>query len=458
MSSESIEIKKLRIILSKPSALRTNVEIQNLLLALQDIEFFRKLDRDIARATCQNLTYEHLLEGDLVFEQGEPGDAFYVILEGSVGVYVDDRLIEAAETEKVVINPLKYITKAYKFAKKEDRRPTASVTPTAFVSNPLAAESSSKSRKLGRAHTMGSVGASNDLRQVATLSKGQAFGEMALQTDQPRTATVRALNNLHLAKLDRSDYLRVIKSHYDKQTIEIYSFLRKVSLFSDWPDLKLQKLAPMFVIKRLIRGQNVVNEGESVNEISFLKEGEFQVNRLFNNKQDTVSIISPPSSLGLDEYVLAVDRFPYSVTCSSSHGLVLAIPSSKLTSRIAPEARDSLLLAARQNAEFRAKRAHILDAVHAPRKMSQASGNGVVTESQQEWLRRLETLVDTLKSEYSVPGRLGAILEAEGKPGVDVFKFLASNSDSDVPLVASPRATAILLHEGRLPDQNELNL
>jgi hypothetical protein len=126
---------------------------------------------------------------------------------------------------------------------------------------------------------------------------------------------------------------------------------------------------------------------------------------------------------------------------------------SKLTSRLAPEARDSLEKAAKQNAAFRDKRAHILGAVHAPRKVANKTN-----EAQQEWLKRLETLVDTLKSEYSVPGRLGAILEAEGKPGVDVFKFLAQNSDPKMPFAASPRASAILLHEGRIPEEYELNL
>jgi CRP-like cAMP-binding protein len=455
MNDSSFEIQKLRTILNKPPASRTSVEIQKLQLALQDIEFFRKLDREIARATCQNLTYEHLLGGELVFDQGEPGDAFYVILEGSVGVYVDDRLIDSVEADKVVINPLKYISKAYNFAKKDEKKASTPVASSVFATTPAGSDEITGAmrpgRKLARAQTT-NFGA-RDLRQVATLSKGHAFGEMALQTDQPRAATVRALNELHLAKLDRSDYLKVIKSHYDKRNKEIFHFLKGVAIFNDWPDGKLVKLASMFVPKRLVRGQHVVNEGDPVNEIMFLQEGEYEIKKAFNKIVDVVSVVGAPSSLGLDEYVLGMETFNFSISCSSAHGVVLAIPMSKLTSRLAPEARDSLEKAAKQNAAFRDKRAHILGAVHAPRKVANKTN-----EAQQEWLKRLETLVDTLKSEYSVPGRLGAILEAEGKPGVDVFKFLAQNSDPKMPFAASPRASAILLHEGRIPEEYELNL
>ena len=47
--------------------------------------------------------------------------------------------------------------------------------------------------------------------EVITLSPGQSFGELALQNDQPRAATIETLKDSTFAIIGRKDYEKVLE-------------------------------------------------------------------------------------------------------------------------------------------------------------------------------------------------------------------------------------------------------
>jgi CRP-like cAMP-binding protein len=51
-------------------------------------------------------------------------------------------------------------------------------------------------------------------RSIAQLAKGDAFGEMALLSGRPRTATVRALEETDLLAIEKNDFERLVASNY----------------------------------------------------------------------------------------------------------------------------------------------------------------------------------------------------------------------------------------------------
>ncbi len=99
-------------------------------------------------AHLRPLTYP---SSSIVFRQGDPGDAFYVVASGTVGVYVTDRR--------------------------------------------------------GAAETL-----------VTVLHAGEPFGEMALLSNIPRSATIRAEMDCDVLRLDRSSFLDLVR---DQPTVAL---------------------------------------------------------------------------------------------------------------------------------------------------------------------------------------------------------------------------------------------
>ena len=91
-----------------------------------------------------------LEKGEILFRTGDPGDALYIVGSGKVEVLSED--------------------------------------PGAEVSHGGSASSSA----------------------IAVLGKGNAFGEMSLLGGDPRTATIRAVEDTDLLKIDKSDFERLV--------------------------------------------------------------------------------------------------------------------------------------------------------------------------------------------------------------------------------------------------------
>lgn len=73
----------------------------------------------------------------------------------------------------------------------------------------------------------GSVNVVKDDNKVATLKRGDYFGEMALMFDQPRAATVVASGDVKTVRLDRQSFKRLLGSCEDllKRNMAVYNMI-----------------------------------------------------------------------------------------------------------------------------------------------------------------------------------------------------------------------------------------
>eukprot|EP00930_Biecheleria_cincta_P047392 TRINITY_DN32845_c0_g1_i1.p1 TRINITY_DN32845_c0_g1~~TRINITY_DN32845_c0_g1_i1.p1 ORF type:complete len:1168 (+),score=235.58 TRINITY_DN32845_c0_g1_i1:173-3676(+) len=83
-----ISLKSQLRILKKDSASRTEQELSALVDAFQDTKFFQQLDDKAMREVCKAIVAERHHAGDTVFEEGDRGDKFYIVLAGKVDVIV----------------------------------------------------------------------------------------------------------------------------------------------------------------------------------------------------------------------------------------------------------------------------------------------------------------------------------------------------------------------------------
>jgi CRP-like cAMP-binding protein len=65
-------------------------------------------------------------------------------------------------------------------------------------------------------------------RFLRTMEMGELFGEMALETNNPRSATVICLEDTELFIIKKSDYLHIFKESIQQERLEKAMFVQKV--------------------------------------------------------------------------------------------------------------------------------------------------------------------------------------------------------------------------------------
>lgn len=197
-----------------PRSQRSTTDVCQLMSLTSGLKFFHDLPEHVHRACCGLMKVAFYSLNEAVFHYGDTGTSFCVVLKGSVEVLVP----------------------------------------------------SSKDKE-GASH----------LVQATVLEAGAAFGELALLNNQPRAATVKARSALTLAVLQKEDYDCVLKTTQDGQMREKVKFLRTFPLFADWTQVALSKLTYYFLEIAYKKGDIVFSEGTPVDDVFFLKSGEFQV-------------------------------------------------------------------------------------------------------------------------------------------------------------------------------------
>lgn len=113
---------------------------------LRNMELFVRTDERQLRAVAMMGDYLHYRAGERLFEQGDEGDAAFVLIDGSVDV-----VVRADGTEQA----------------------------------------------------------------VATIGKGEIFGELAVICDQPRTSAIVARDELTVLRLNRDTVLTMLREFPD---------------------------------------------------------------------------------------------------------------------------------------------------------------------------------------------------------------------------------------------------
>lgn len=216
-----------------PPERRTEEQINDILEFVKDVKFFTKLNLLQQRTLCRTMTLEQFCPREYIFELGEYGNKFYIVLSGSVGVQV----------------------------------PSPNAPCPAGI------------------HTDKCDCPGRTLETIVFLEKGMGFGELALQTSEPRSATIMATETTEVLVTTKEDY-DTYAGQLHRQFIE-----QRVRFLRQCPGVEENLQLQVFTTQDIIAMANCLNEmsfsgnsivcrqDELVEHVLFVRSGSLAVMR-----------------------------------------------------------------------------------------------------------------------------------------------------------------------------------
>ena len=228
--------------------------------ALAATPLFAGMPSDALQALVANLTLVSLERGELLFREGDPGDALYVIAEGEVSV-------QSEGPPRV---------------------------------------------------------------ELSRLGPGSFIGEVALMTDQPRSATVVCLHPAELLRIDRHTLSRVLADHGDVLRAVLRfvrdrlvdRWMRTSPLFRPFNDAERIELAAKFKFLEIDGGTVVLAAGERPDGLYIVLAGQFMVLR----NKTAIAQLGPGDLIG-ETALLSGGVFKSDVVARGK-GLALCLPAT----------------------------------------------------------------------------------------------------------------------------------
>ena len=228
--------------------------------ALQGTPLFAGLPAEALEALVEHLTLVPLEAGKVLFHEGDPGDALYVIVEGEVSV-------QAEGPPRV---------------------------------------------------------------EMARLGPGAFIGEVALMTEQPRSATVTATTTAELLRIDRHTLSRVLANHGDVLRAVLRfvrdrlvdRWMRTSPLFRPFNDEERNALASRFKFLEIESDTKLLAAGQRPDGLYITLAGSYSVQR--NGAQ--VATVGPGELIG-ETALLSGGTFKSDVVARGK-GLALCLPAN----------------------------------------------------------------------------------------------------------------------------------
>jgi CRP-like cAMP-binding protein len=159
--------------------------------------------------------------------------------------------------------------------------------------------------------------------ELAYLSAGNSFGELALIKNQPRKATIICLENCYFMTLSKENYLRILGKFFSKKLDEKIDFLHSVKIFNKWSKKSIERIHFFFKPKTFKKNEIIYKIGEEPYGVYFIVSGVIELT-IDNNqtaladfpKSLKVALITDKDVLGDEEILLGINR-KYNAKCYS---------------------------------------------------------------------------------------------------------------------------------------------
>ncbi|EAR98064.2 cyclic nucleotide-binding domain protein (macronuclear) [Tetrahymena thermophila SB210] len=303
-------------VLQKPPQKRTPRDIFLLQNETKSIQFFKQYndsgDTDIHNKCCVSMKHQYMKKDQVVFHIDTTGSKFYLILEGTVGVYIrlPKKRQESEDNQQENTNQI-----------------------------------------------------DNDLVCVKELNAGTGFGELALMNNKPRLASIICHSNCHFATLDKKEFNEILKEKEEEKLIKEMGFFASLPFFKGW-NFNLVKLLYLNSVRvNFVKGDRIYKEGSEPLAVYIIVSGEFVLEKSFYkddscdhlyktssqevrhlmgsnkkaSKQFQISVYTNPELFGDEEIMEGVDYRKCTAICNSAQGQCILIKKRDFELRIMHE-------------------------------------------------------------------------------------------------------------------------
>ena len=263
-------------LLSKHKSLRTKTEnkiINNYLS--ENFSYFKKIrdngDTSKLEKLIAVLNLETFKSNQNIIRFGEEGDKFYILLDGTVGIYkpiyvqkdmkLKEYLAMMSDVKYIEIDELKYNRINEKNSNLNlDLDTLFKMSPDAYSMRVKYTFFVEEEQKLGE------------------FGQGFAFGEIALIKRCTRNATIKALKPSSLVSIDKSDYNKVLRELEEKRLEKVLLvFKRNYPLFQFWTLNQLIRLFNCFSKISVTQGEYLYKQNEDADSIFIIQSGTFEM-------------------------------------------------------------------------------------------------------------------------------------------------------------------------------------
>ncbi len=151
----------------------------------------------------------------------------------------------------------------------------------------------------GSARVLGEDFQGNEVT-LATIKRGDIFGEQALLKDEKRSASIRASSDLMVAKLMKEDFTTIVESNAEvKAYLNNYmshtglnNFLRQFTLFSAMTAKELKTWLGYLEKSSYVDGQYIFYEGDEPDNFYIIIEGNVEVIKEKDGEEEVIATLA----------------------------------------------------------------------------------------------------------------------------------------------------------------------
>ena len=269
-----ITIDQILHILIKPRSSRNIVENKLLSEYLSSkYEYFKKIketEPNKLDKLCKVLNYETFSPKETIINFGEPGEKFYIVFNGKVGVYkpiYKEKEMSLNEYYTYMML-LKKNQKIYKMKRIIEKNQHLNIDLNILSNTP---ENSYYMRR-----TLTFIMEENE--KLGEFSDGFTFGEMALIKRTKRNATIISLKHSSLLSIEKFDYNNIIRRLEEKRLEkDINKFKINYPFFTNWSNANILDIFNCFQHLRLTQGEFLFKQNDESDCIFIIKDGTFEM-------------------------------------------------------------------------------------------------------------------------------------------------------------------------------------